>query len=60
MQLIKVILLIVDKLSESFVNSQMTMENIGLLLRININSDKMTCGKLFTLLENVSDMLNIS
>ena len=43
---------IIHLLNSKYVNCKIDMENIGQLLRFNIQSDSITCGSLFNLLDS--------
>jgi len=57
---IKLIEGIISCLRSSFNNVNLVLENIGLLLRVNITSDSLTCGQLFSLIERSKEELGIS
>jgi len=47
---------IVSRLLKAFPEAKMSLENIGLLLRVNIQAEGLNSGMLFNFLENENDL----
>lgn len=62
MEFVAIVLKVLDvanKLQSSFKETQLEMENLGLLLRINITASDLTTGKLFLVLESLEESAGI-